>query len=216
MQPFIFSGLSRRWRTVSLLTVAALLAGCASQQNLSNTATSNISWQQHQQQLQALTHYQAQGQLGYISPQQRFSTNLQWDNAPQKSQLQLTTFLGTSVLKLNITPNGAVLVTENGDEYQGHSAAQLVQQLTGIELPVNEMRNWLIGLPTGTKHYQLNQDQQVKWLSKNINGQEWTLQYLAYNNQLSPALPTRMLLEQGNKKIKLMINRWTVPQVKVK
>ncbi len=199
----LFTQISRQSRWLGLGT-AILLSGCASQQIIAP----HSNWAEHQAQLQQLTAYQARGDFGYISPEQRFSTGLFWQKSPEQSQLQLTSLFGTTLLKLQITPQGARLIDNKGQTFQGKNAAELVQRLTGLQLPINQMQDWLIGLPTGADHYTLNTENQVQSLTKVVNGQTWTLQYLAYDDSQQPPLPTQMRLTQGNTKINIQINHW--------
>ncbi len=59
------------------------------------------------------------------------------------------------------------------------------------------MRDWLIGLPTAADTYQLNSENRVAYLAKQIDQQLWQLDYNEYDNSVTPALPTRMILSQG-------------------
>ncbi|WP_305420888.1 lipoprotein insertase outer membrane protein LolB [Photobacterium leiognathi] len=192
-----------RLRNLAFIAITfALLSGCA--QTPKNTQ--KVDWETHQTQLKRLTDYQAKGVFGYLSPEQRVSLTFNWKNHNDEYQLLLTKMYKT-VLNLDAKPNSVTLVAPEGKIYHGTDATQLVQQLTGIQLPLSQMRDWLIGLPTGADTYQLNNNDQVAYLAKDINGQVWEMHYNTYNDQ-SPALPTQMVLNQGKLKIKIKISHW--------
>ncbi|MBP2700468.1 lipoprotein insertase outer membrane protein LolB [Photobacterium lucens] len=192
-----------RLRNLAFIAITlALLSGCA--QTPKNTQ--KVDWETHQTQLKRLTDYQAKGVFGYVSPEQRVSLTFNWKNHNDEYQLILTKMYKT-VLNLDAKPNSVTLVDPDGKTYHGTDATQLVQQLTGIQLPLSQMRDWLIGLPTGADTYQLNNNDQVAYLAKDINGQVWEMHYNTYNSQ-SPALPTQMVLNQGKLKIKIKISHW--------
>lgn len=192
-----------RLRNLAFIAITfALLSGCA--QTPKNTQ--KVDWEIHQTQLKRLTDYQAKGLFGYVSPEQRVSLTFNWKNHNDEYQLILTKMYKT-VLNLDAKPNSVTLVAPDGKTYHGTDATQLVQQLTGIQLPLSQMRDWLIGLPTGADTYQLNNNDQVAYLAKDINGQVWEMHYNTYNDQ-SPALPTQMVLNQGKLKIKIKISHW--------
>ncbi|KPA52744.1 membrane protein [Photobacterium leiognathi subsp. mandapamensis] len=192
-----------RLRNLAFIAITlALLSGCA--QTPKNTQ--KVDWETHQTQLKRLTDYQAKGVFGYVSPEQRVSLTFNWKNHNDEYQLILTKMYKT-VLNLDAKPNSVTLVDPDGKTYHGTDATQLVQQLTGIQLPLSQMRDWLIGLPTGADTYQLNNNDQVAYLAKDINGQVWEMHYNTYNGQ-SPALPTQMVLNQGKLKIKIKISHW--------
>ncbi|MDO6708872.1 lipoprotein insertase outer membrane protein LolB [Photobacterium sp. 1_MG-2023] len=184
-----------------------ILSGCTTTSQSGQPVT---SWDIHQQALQTISGYQATGKLGYISPEQRFTANLNWKNETGADHLRLTNFLGTTLLKLDTQPGRAVLIDNDGKRYQGPDAAALVLKLTGISLPVNQMRDWLIGLPSGADTYQLNAENRVAYLAKQVGSQLWQLDYNVYDESATPALPSRLVLSQGDIRITLLINRWQV------
>ena len=159
-----------------------ILAGCATL----DTSTTNVEWQTHQQRLNSISQYQANGKLGYISPQQRQSLNFQWKHSPDFSQLRLTTFIGQTALNLKITPSGASVETYEDETYTSHDAQSLIYRLTGLTLPVEQLNNWFLGSPIDADTYRLNDTNTLASLTKQVNGQTWQLDYLNYQDiQLS-------------------------------
>ncbi|MEC6815364.1 lipoprotein insertase outer membrane protein LolB [Photobacterium toruni] len=194
---------SKKWLFPFFALSLSLLSGCAQQP----TITHKADWTLHQAQLQQLTNYHAQGVFGYISPQQRVTLTFNWQNQADDYQLILTKMYKT-VLKLDAHPNAVTLIAPDGKTYHGTDAAQLVQQLTGISLPLQQMQDWLIGLPTGADNYLLNKNDQVAFLTKKIAGRTWEMHYSTYDNTQVPSLPTLMTLKQGNLTIKIKVSQW--------
>ncbi|UJF18804.1 lipoprotein insertase outer membrane protein LolB [Vibrio sp. SS-MA-C1-2] len=183
------------------------------------------NWQHHQQKLSQLTHFTASGKIGYISPEERVSLQFEWQQQDQDTyQLRLSTFLGGTVLKLNVTPHKVTLVDREGKTHIGQSASLMAYQLTGLILPIDEMKDWIKGLPTGTNQYSFNEQQLIKQLNKEINSRQWQLTYNHYqtihlaNTDLDPTdfktgtiqLPQNMVLSQNKQKIKFVINKWNL------
>ncbi|MDV5172488.1 lipoprotein insertase outer membrane protein LolB [Photobacterium rosenbergii] len=185
--------------------ILSLLAGCATQP----PQTTETDWESHEQALEALSSYQAKGKLGYKG-QQRFGANLIWDTTANSDHLLLTNFLGSTLLKLDATPSRVTLVDNNGKTHQGTNASALVSSLTGINLPVEQMRDWLIGLPTAADTYQLNNENRVGYLAKRVDDKLWQLDYNEYDYSVSPALPKRMVLSSAGTSITLIIHQWTI------
>ncbi|WP_256383740.1 lipoprotein insertase outer membrane protein LolB [Photobacterium toruni] len=194
---------SKKWLFPFFALSLSLLSGCAQQPTIIHKA----DWTLHQAQLQQLTNYHAQGVFGYISPQQRVTLTFNWQNQADDYQLILTKMYKT-VLKLDAHPNAVTLIAPDGKTYHGTDAAQLVQQLTGISLPLQQMQDWLIGLPTGADNYLLNKNDQVAFLTKKIAGRTWEMHYSTYDNTQVPSLPTLMTLKQGNLTIKIKVSQW--------
>ncbi|HIF9233397.1 TPA: lipoprotein insertase outer membrane protein LolB [Photobacterium damselae] len=200
-------GCSFNWRLISLGFLVTLMTGCASQ---SPEISQKVNWPTQEQQLSKLTHYQASGKLAYKDNQQRFGANLNWQTNNQNDHLLLTNFLGQTLIKLDTTPKSVTLIDYKGNEYHGTNAAELVSRLTGINLPIEQMQNWLIGLPTAADTFQLNDQGVVGYLAKQIGPQLWEMHYQEYDFSQHPALPSKMILSQGKQKITLVINEWNL------
>ncbi|WP_305830361.1 lipoprotein insertase outer membrane protein LolB [Photobacterium leiognathi] len=190
-------------RNIAFIAITfALLSGCAQ----TPQDTQKVDWKTHQTQLKRLTDYQAKGVFGFYSPEQRIQLTFNWKNHNDEYQLILIKMFKT-VLNLNSKPNNVTLVDPEGKTYHGTDATQLVKEITGLQLPLSQMRDWLIGLPTGADTYQLNNNDQVAYLAKDINGQVWEMHYNTYNDQ-TPALPTQMILSQGELQVRIKISQW--------
>ncbi|WP_318448863.1 lipoprotein insertase outer membrane protein LolB [Photobacterium leiognathi] len=190
-------------RNIAFIAITfALLSGCAQ----TPQDTQKVDWKTHQTQLKSLTDYHAKGVFGFYSPEQRIQLTFNWKNHNDEYQLILIKMFKT-VLNLNSKPNNVTLVDPDGKTYHGTDATQLVKEITGLQLPLSQMRDWLIGLPTGADTYQLNNNDQVAYLAKDINGQVWEMHYNTYNDQ-TPALPTQMILSQGELQVRIKISQW--------
>ncbi|QIA62761.1 lipoprotein localization protein LolB [Vibrio astriarenae] len=200
----------RRLSFISLVLV--LINGCSS---LPESATS-VEWQSHQQKLQSIVNYRANGKLGYISPQERQSLNFDWREDAQSNRLTLRTILGQTALSVTSTPDGAEVTTMEGDTYTGNNAQQLIAQLTGLSIPADSLPSWLIGLPADADHYELTAENTLASLDKQIGGQFWRLTYSRYSDvdyagETLP-LPSRMTLTNGDTKLNIIISKWAISQ----
>ncbi|KJY81489.1 membrane protein [Vibrio galatheae] len=192
-----------------LLIGTFFLNGCASLES-----TTDVEWQTHQQRLATIQNYQSNGKLGYIAPDQRQSLNFQWRYSPALTQLRLTTFLGQTALNLQATPNGAQVETYDDQTFHASSAETLIQQLTGLNIPVQQLNDWLLGRPTQADDYQLNETNTLASLTKSVGSQIWQLSYLSYQDVIIDGvalpLPQKLKLTQGDISINIIISKWTI------
>ncbi|WP_227739140.1 lipoprotein insertase outer membrane protein LolB [Vibrio azureus] len=198
-------------RTFFILFFASvLLSGCSS---LPESVT-NVEWQKHQQELQNIDHYQVTGRLAYISPEQRQSLSFFWKHSPSLSQLTLTFGLGQTALKMTTTAQGTTIETMDDQVLTAKDANQLIYRLTGLHIPVEQMPDWLLGLPTMADSYQLSPAHTLLQLDKTVNGNEWDIFYQRYadinwHQQIIP-LPTKLKLSSSDTTIKIEINKWNI------
>lgn len=193
----------------SALIIIFVLGGCATLES-----TTDVEWKAHQRRLLSLETYSASGKLAYISPEQRQSLNFQWSLSTSELNLRLTTFLGQTALNMISDVNMARVETYDDHTYQAETAEELITQLTGLNIPVNPLKKWLIGLPADVDNYTLNPTNTLASLTKMVDGKLWQVDYLSYQdvsyNQLFIPLPSKVLLTQGDTSIKLIISKWTL------
>ncbi|USD61155.1 lipoprotein localization protein LolB [Vibrio sp. SCSIO 43140] len=206
--------MTRLYRRLFYTFTALFLIGCSTLP----PEPQSVEWQAHRQQLESLTQYTANGKLGYISPEQRQTLNFHWTYSANLTQVRLTTFLGQTVFNLTSTPNGAFIETYDDQKLSGQDANLLIYQLTGLNIPIEQLAGWLIGLPTNADTYQLNDLNTVASLSKELNQKTWALNYTEYrafnveDTERTLPMPTRMQLVQDDTKLNLVVSKWTIKQ----
>ncbi|WP_407332458.1 lipoprotein insertase outer membrane protein LolB [Enterovibrio sp. 27052020O] len=185
------------------------LSGCSS------VPAPSTEWQTHQDTLTEIKNFTAKGKVALISPEQRVSANFLWQQKDDELSLRLTNFLGTTLFTLDATPNMAILVDNEGQRYVGRDAASLLQKLTGIALPVDDMTQWIKGLPTEQNDFTLGADNRLAFLSENkadTNQPGWQLEYSAYDANTNSLLPAKIKMNQNVQKVNLVISEWIYPQ----
>ncbi|MGR5096821.1 lipoprotein insertase outer membrane protein LolB [Vibrio maritimus] len=206
--------MTRLYRRLFYTFTALFLIGCSTLP----PEPQSVEWQAHRLQLESLTQYTANGKLGYISPEQRQTLNFHWTYSANLTQVRLTTFLGQTVFNLTSTPNGAFIETYDDQKLSGQDANLLIYQLTGLNIPIEQLAGWLIGLPTNADTYQLNDLNTVASLSKELNQKTWALNYTEYrtfnveDTERTLPMPTRMQLVQDDTKLNLVVSKWTIKQ----
>ncbi|EHH1180726.1 lipoprotein insertase outer membrane protein LolB [Vibrio vulnificus] len=193
-----------------LMLLPLFMVGCT---GLPEHPTS-VEWQSHQAKLSQIQSFQAVGKLGYISPEQRQNLNFYWKHSPAQSNLRFTTFLGQTALNLTMTPQGARVETYDDQILTAKNATALVQQLTGLVIPVEQLSDWIIGLPNGADDFQLNEQNTLGSLEKELNFQRWHIAYTQYRDvefhqQVVP-LPAKLSLTQQDIKLNIVVSKWTL------
>ncbi|MGL5224749.1 MAG: lipoprotein insertase outer membrane protein LolB, partial [Aeromonas sp.] len=78
------------------LTCLLALAGCATV----SPQRDHVNWQQERTRLEGLTHWQLSGKMAIITPQQKGSARLNWQQTGDDYRLNLTSLIGTNILEL--------------------------------------------------------------------------------------------------------------------
>jgi len=168
-------------------------------------------WRQHQQAVQKITQYQTRGAFAYLADDRKIYARFNWQQTnPERYRLLLTNPLGSTELELNVLPDQVQLTTGNGDRYTTKDAEQTLARLSGMPIPLNSLRQWILGLPGEATDYRLDDKYQLKELSYQQNGKTWKVVYSSYDNNINPALPSNMELSTGTLRIKLKMDNWKV------
>lgn len=191
---------------------SALLTACAVHQPQEpGPSTTAPQWQQHQQEVAKVTHYQTRGAFAYLSDKQKVYARFNWQQtAPDRYRLLLTNPLGSTELQLDAQGNTVQLVDNKGKRYVSNDAEKMIAQLTGMDIPLANLRQWMMGLPGDASDYQLNSSYQLKSLNYSSNGQKWQVTIQDYDSKTTPALPANLELREGDQRIKLRMDSWTL------
>ncbi len=104
-------------------------------------------WRQHQQEVRHLNQYQTRGAFAYISDDQKVYARFFWQQTGQdRYRLLLTNPLGSTELELNAQPGNVQLVDNKGQRYTADDAEEMIGKLTGMPIPLNSLRQWILGL----------------------------------------------------------------------
>jgi len=200
-------------RLLCLAPLASLvLTACVTPQPTGpGKSPTSPQWLQHQQQVQKITQYQTRGAFAYLSDSQKVYARYNWQQTtPDSYRLLLTNPLGSTELELNAKPGVVQLTDRNGKKYVSDNAEEMVGKLTGMPIPLNSLRQWILGLPGEATDYKLDDKYRLSEINYTQDGKSWKVVYSDYDDSVQPALPSNMELREGSQRIKLKMDSWTV------
>ncbi len=104
-----------------------------------------------------LNQYQTRGAFAYISDDQKVYARFFWQQTGQdRYRLLLTNPLGSTELELNAQPGNVQLVDNKGQRYTADDAEEMIGKLTGMPIPLNSLRQWILGLLGDATDYKLD------------------------------------------------------------
>ncbi|PVD44700.1 lipoprotein localization factor LolB [Serratia liquefaciens] len=196
-----------------LIPLASLVLAACTTTKPSGPATSPTSpqWRAHEQAVQQLEQYQTRGSFAYLSDQKKVYARFFWQQySSDRYRLLLTNPLGSTELDLNVQKNVVQLTDNQGKRYVSDNAEEMIRKLTGMAIPLDNLRQWMLGLPGEANDFKLDDQYRLNSLTYQQGGQTWTVGYQDYNNSLQPQLPSRLELKQGDQRIKLKMDNWTL------
>ncbi|WP_337228414.1 lipoprotein insertase outer membrane protein LolB [Proteus faecis] len=210
---------SRFFSTKQLLRLIPLTALLLSACNLNQIKTqgsasdNDMQWQVRQQALKKISQYETRGAFAYIEDTNKTYARFYWqDRADERYRLLLTNPLGTTELDLNVMPGVIEVTDNNGKKYYSDNPAEMIYQLTGMVIPLKNLRAWLIGLPGDATDFELDANHLLKSVTLPAPEGDWIVTYQAYDSSTTPNLPQRLELKQGERTIKLKMDNWDIQQ----
>ena len=171
----------------------------------------SLQWRQHQQDVRNLNQFQTRGAFAYLSDEQKVYARFFWQQTGQdRYRLLLTNPLGSTELSLTAQPGGVQLIDNKGQTYNATDAEEMIGRLTGMPIPLNSLRQWIIGLPGDATDYSLDDQYRLRELNYTQNGKTWHVTYSGYTSDTKPTLPSNMELNNGSQRIKLKMDNWIV------
>lgn len=110
-------------------------------------------------------------------------------------------------LRLSGDADRAVLEGVDARPDVGRDPQALLRERLGTDVPFAALRRWALGLRVAGAPAQMQFDAQDLPAQLDQNG--WTVEYLDWFGDQTPALPKKVFAARGKDKVKLLIQSWT-------
>ena len=137
------------------------------------------------------------GQVQLQHEEKRWNFNMRWQCTPNNSALDLYTVYGDKMMEFTVTPQQAKAKDRTGRIYLARNGEELARQSLGMQVPINSLCQWLMGIPStnGVKSL-LTLDAQSRLSMLKQSG--WNIEYRDYQDYLYndriTSLPERLIL----------------------
>jgi len=192
-------------RALALIALPLMiLAGCAPQ-----PIKPIDSWDEHRARVAALETWHISGQLGARLPDNNGSARLRWQQTQDAFRIDLSGPFGQGRTLISGRP-GAVTLEQRGEQpVHASSAEELLNLATDWQVPVEQLRYWVRGIPSPELHIQQMKRNSDGLLAKLEQG-GWHLRYSNYtlvDNHWH--LPRRIVAQREDARLTLVIHNWS-------
>lgn len=187
-----------KFGAVCLIVVAISLAGCARQPVMSVQAYR----MQQMEHWYGQTHWQIDGRLGVVTERDSFSGSINWRHEPGRDLINMAGPLGQGRISLDVTDDQVVV--NDGEQVRVYrdSVDQLLLRQWGVDVPVQALRFWMLGLAQPRVDYQESE------LGFKQHG--WRVIFRQLQEVDGSWLPRKISMEKNNNKLKLIVDRWEI------
>jgi outer membrane lipoprotein LolB len=192
----------------AVATMAALMtaAGCRSLPPPAVVGPgADAPWPEQRAALEILDRYSLNGRVAVAAQGQGFSASLRYHQQPQGSNLALDGPLGIGGLRVDFAGDEIAIATSRGEKLDGQAARDELERRLGFQLPLTELRWWLLGIPAPGE-FTLNQGASGE--IRDFTQQGWRVSINSRSAGLGFALPQRLTAEREGARLKLLVENW--------
>ena len=214
-------------RSTLLIVMLSTLQACTTKVSLEDQAVLALN-----NNLATLQNWQLRGKIAWVTPQERKSAYINWQQREQNMQFILSNVLGINLATLNYDGEVATL-TADDQTYSDPSPSSLIYQTTGWNVPILPLSAWIKGAASTDGREYLNagngnvlqkgfkqrivrfENGLIKQLIPQCVGCDaWQIDYKRYQivviNQVEYQLPTDISLTnlKSDANIKIRVNEW--------
>jgi outer membrane lipoprotein LolB len=180
----------------------SVIAGCATLKHPVPPAGERAPWDTRAAQLEHASAWQLDGRAAAALGQQGWQASLSWRQAGTSSELHLAGPLGVGSTQISMTPAGLSL---NGAPPSAAVQGELEAKL-GFDLPLDNLRFWLLGVPDPSAPYDLIRNAEDRALRLSQSG--WTIDYDEYMPSNGDLLPKRLVLNRSDARVRIAVDHW--------
>lgn len=195
------------WRLLTVAAALLVLAGCAGVRGVAPSGPANeAAWQSRRARLMQLTDWEMQGRVGMSNGSDGGSGSMDWLQHGEQLQFDFRGPFGSGALDIKGDGKALHVKSSRGDDFVTSNPERDFMRLLHVPLPVLRMRYWVVGLPAPKAAFtrQIGAQGQLEQLAQ----LGWQISYFAYANFDGHDLPTRLLIQRGKVRIKLVIDQW--------
>jgi outer membrane lipoprotein LolB len=191
---------------VCILTLAAL-GGCATPPQPTGGIGSG-DWPQRRDFLRQLDDWRLEGRVALRTPEDGYNGSLTWKQVHDNLDFRVRGPFGVGGFRIHGDRDWLRIETSRGDEYLlGDPESEMTEEF-GWSLPVRSMRFWVLGVSDPATAAEEVVDDEGKLVRLNQGG--WAITYDDYEAAAGTLLPRKIVMQNGDVRIRLVADRWTV------
>ena len=195
----------RRVPILSLLVLAALLAGCAA--TGSRQLPDLSDWETRKAYLEHTDEWEFAGRIGVSAGSEGFNGKLWWRQDGDVFRARISGPIGIGTIFINGDGPEVTLTERDGTVTELMDSEAELRYRYGWTIPVTSLRFWTLGIPdpSSPADVEFNEEGQMSELSQ----REWQVTIGQYVDGGGQAMPRRLTAVSDDIRVRLVIDGWT-------
>jgi outer membrane lipoprotein LolB len=195
-------------RKYLLLLAVALQVSCATVPEPPPVDNPDQVWQQRRDELARIAYWHLTGRLAVTNGDEAWHINLDWQQKGDDYEILLNGPFGAGKVKLIGNANGVLLRDADNQTFYADAPGKLLLERTGVAMPVEGLRYWIVGLNTPTQQVPPTLDAQgrIAYLEDN----HWRVKFRRYTDVSGLQLPEKIFITKPEQEIdvRLVVDEW--------
>lgn len=151
----------------------------------------------------------ASGRMAVAAGAEGGSGSFEWRQSGDVTTLSLAGPLGAGAMRVTIAAGEPSIVDADGRALGPEATRGYLRERLGADVPWDELRYWMLGLPAPGSAAEVSEG--AGDARRTIGQSGWQVGYSAYESAGGASLPTRFTATTGPVRLKVMVDRWSVP-----
>jgi outer membrane lipoprotein LolB len=188
-------------RAAPLLAGALLLAGCAGTPRAPVVPGVPVD-------PALVTEWNASGRIGIASGGEGGSGSFTWRQLGSRTSLDVRGPLGAGGLHVEADGGDLSVTGADGARVDAGAAREAIRTRLGVDLPLAELRYWMLGLPAPGSDAQV--DEHAAPPARTISQAGWNVRYDAFVTAAGWSVPARLTATAGDVRLKAIVDDWRI------
>lgn len=186
--------------------ILPLLVACAPAVRMRGDAGLLAAQRAREQALSGAGDWSLQGRLGVSDGRDGGSGSFSWSQDGERYEFVLRAPVTGKSFRLSGDAHDALLEGLDGGPLRGADAEALMRKALGWEVPLHELRAWVLGLRAdgGPAEIRFGANRLPSLLQQD----GWSIDYRAWDETRDPPLPTKVYAARPPYKVRLSIESW--------
>ncbi|MBI1423359.1 MAG: outer membrane lipoprotein LolB [Gammaproteobacteria bacterium] len=195
-------------KKVLLCLIALVASGCASLPEPPPVAHPDRVWQQRRDVLTRIAVWHLSGRLAVRNGPEAWHINLDWQQKGDDYQITLNGPFGAGKVKLIGNATGVALHDSDNQTFYADNPATLLQERTGVIMPIEGLRYWIVGLDSPQQTTPPKLDPQGRLAALDDN--HWQVSFRRYTEVSGLQLPEKIFIARPEQEIdvRLVVDEW--------
>jgi len=161
--------------------------------------------------MQAIDSWRIKGKLAYRNNDDSGSAWFDWTQHGDDFTIYLSGPFGVGTVQINGNAQTITLSQPGEADISSHSSSALTQRLFGWQLPVEQMRAWVRGIPASSSSRVIKTFDE-KDLLDSLQEDGWQLNISGYQAGPRGQLPSKIKGNSGELAFTLLLKAWSFPE----